>query len=67
MNIKKSIEKIEETIREEEKKHEEKIISLKKEIQAIRKTCSHKETKYHPDASGNNDSWRSCIECGAEV
>ena len=31
------------------------------------KKCPHKETEYHPDPSGNNDSFYECKECGQEV
>lgn len=30
-------------------------------------TCDHPLSTYHADASGNNDSWRECNICGAEI
>ncbi len=32
-----------------------------------RRRCPHKQTKYWPDASGNNDSWTECLDCGGDV
>lgn len=37
------------------------------DVRALQSACSHLRTTYHPDASGNNDSWTECLECGAPV
>ncbi len=31
------------------------------------KLCDHPIKTYHPDASGNNDSWYECEVCGKEL
>jgi len=41
--------------------------TLKDRLLAFQITCLHKNTKYVPDASGNNDSYTECIECGKEL
>ena len=41
--------------------------ALRQELREAQKKCTHKHTTYYPDASGNNDSWTECDECGAEV
>jgi hypothetical protein len=33
----------------------------------IVKKCPHLQLTYHPDPSGNNDSWYSCDVCNAEA
>lgn len=33
-------------------------------LKEAQKKCPHKETVYHPDPSGNNDSWHECTRCG---
>ena len=37
------------------------------ELAAIQAACSHQVTKFHPDPSGNSDSWTECILCGGSV
>ncbi len=46
---------------DEEKKN---LWNLLKEFQRY---CTHDETTYNPDPSGNNDSWHECVRCGADV
>ena len=53
------VERQEEIFRETDK-------SLKKLISSLQNLCEHKETKYVPDASGNNDSYYYCLVCGLE-
>lgn len=43
------------------------IARLNRQILDVQEMCSHEDTRYHPDASGNNDSYRSCNICGKEV
>jgi hypothetical protein len=38
-----------------------------KEIDEIRRSCNHELTTYHPDPSGNNDSYMECEICGKEA
>lgn len=35
--------------------------------EVLKAACTHAPefTKYHPDPSGNNDSWTECLVCGA--
>ena len=40
---------------------------LDEQLDSVRKKCPHLETRYYPDASGNNDSYYECKWCGAEV
>lgn len=35
----------------------------KKELKELQKACKHQLTTYHPDPSGNNDSWYECDIC----
>lgn len=62
MNIKEQIQQLKET----------KLIYndwFNQEMVRLRKECPHPEEarKHHPDASGNNDSWDECTDCGAEI
>jgi hypothetical protein len=40
--------------------------SLDKKTKNIQSECIH-DYKYHPDPSGNNDSWYICEGCGLEA
>lgn len=35
--------------------------------QELKNECPHLATTWHPDASGNNDSWTTCDMCGCEI
>lgn len=37
---------------------------LQEKVNDIVKACPHESTEYHPDPSGNNDSWSECLVCG---
>lgn len=41
--------------------------NLEQRLRQLRARCPHLDVTYHPDPSGNNDSWRECNLCGAEV
>lgn len=41
--------------------------ALNDRLLAFQNTCLHTNTQYVPDASGNNDSYTECLECGMEV
>lgn len=36
-------------------------------MKELQERCPHKETRYFPDASGNNDSWIECVDCNKEL
>lgn len=52
---------------EEAKRHEATVKDLRIRLGLIRKRCPHPTTTYHPDPSGNSDSYYECNLCGAEV
>ena len=45
--------------------HEIFIRTIGSQIRDIQMECNHPETEYHPDASGNNDTWHTCLICEA--
>jgi hypothetical protein len=40
---------------------------LKEKLREAQKKCDHPVTTYHPDPSGNNDSYTECDVCGKEI
>lgn len=40
---------------------------VRTELKDLQDQCPHINTKYYPDASGNNDSSTECQDCGAEL
>ena len=38
---------------------------IDKDMKKLQERCPHINTKYTPDASGNNDSSTDCEDCGA--
>jgi tRNA(Ser,Leu) C12 N-acetylase TAN1 len=50
-----------------QKQFEEELKSIEREKAAFIESCCHYSTTYHPDASGNNDSFETCDVCGAEL
>lgn len=40
---------------------------LRYELHLAQMVCLHKKTTYHPDPSGNNDSYTECDWCGKEI
>lgn len=47
-----------------EKSYKRKLKEIDEKVLHQREVCPHYVTKYYPDASGNNDSWYSCVTCG---
>ena len=41
--------------------------ALKQTLREAQAVCKHEKTTYHPDPSGNNDSYTECDVCGKEV
>lgn len=37
---------------------------LEHELSVLQDKCPHMNTDYQPDASGNNDSTTTCLDCG---
>ena len=42
-------------------------LEQKRILQEIQLRCQHTHQKYWPDPSGNNGSWRECLDCGADL
>ncbi len=55
-----------EQLEEADAVHVRTIKEINGKIAAVRRSCKHTKTTYHPDASGNNDSWYTCDVCGLE-
>ena len=48
----------------EDKRHDEIMKELRIRLGMTQKKCSHKNTDYYQDPSGNNDSGYKCLDCG---
>lgn len=48
----------------EHKEHEIKVNEIKAKISSVQDRCKHWSRVYHPDPSGNSDSYYECVECG---
>lgn len=46
--------------------HQQKRNELDQILIDLQKRCPHIRTEYHPDASGNNDWWYECLDCGKD-
>ncbi len=51
----------------ESKIHKEILHQLEVVLLAKQKKCKHKNIIFCPDASGNNDNYYECINCGKEL
>ena len=40
---------------------------LREVLRGYQAKCDHPKTTYHPDPSGNNDSYTECDVCGMEL
>jgi hypothetical protein len=47
-----------------EKRHDKVCDKLEARRKLFQATCPHKNVEYVPDASGNNDSYHECNDCG---
>lgn len=63
-NITKGIRSANKEIEAECKKHETIIKEIKLKITTLQKQCNHWSKTYHPDPSGNSDSFYECEICG---
>lgn len=61
------VQRLENDVEQERDRHNELIKKLKSKLASIQHDCTHLAKTYHPDASGNNDSYYSCDICGAEL
>jgi hypothetical protein len=52
---------------EANKIYKEKLKGLDEVEKELQKNCSHYEFVYHPDPSGNSDSYYECLICGKEL
>lgn len=59
----KKIRLLNQEIQNEDKQHEKKINKIKQKINETQKNCKHLSKMYHPDPSGNNDSFYHCNIC----
>lgn len=66
-SIRNSIDGYWDNIRKHQEESAKKIADEQICIKDLRKKCKHEVTKYHPDASGNNDSWTECLICGTTL
>lgn len=64
LEVKERCSEISKLMQEEETRHHQTIEGYKKRIEEIRKECGHWVTTFHPDPSGNNDSYHECSLCG---
>lgn len=48
----------------EEARHDKVCDKLKARRKLFQATCPHKNVEWVPDASGNNDSYHVCQDCG---
>lgn len=46
------------------KEYEIVVNKLNAEISSLQDRCKHWSRVYHPDPSGNSDSYYECVECG---
>lgn len=65
--IRSRILECENKIEDIQKKADAQIFAFRKLIQSTKEECRHESTSYHPDPSGNNDSYYKCDICGAEL
>ena len=66
-NIRQRILGQEERIEEEGVRHQNILKEIQQNITQLQNECEHLVRKYHPDPSGNNDSWTQCQICVKEV
>lgn len=65
--IESSIKDLKTLIEDEEAKYEKRIKEIKTCIKDWQETCKHWSKTFHPDPSGNNDSFHECNICGKEL
>jgi hypothetical protein len=51
-------------INEAKKQYQDKLEEITSKQKLLYERCPHLNTKFHPDASGNNDSEYECLDCG---
>ncbi len=59
--------KFENQLKKLSKKFSDDLSILESELLKAQETCSHKQTRYCPDPSGNNDSYTECDWCGKGI
>lgn len=64
MRIERDVKEIGAERREAKSEYETKINELDNRLREVQNRCPHFNYTYHPDPSGNNDSWESCNICG---
>jgi ribosomal protein S27E len=52
------------SLTDEHRRHELKRKELDEQFLKVRQKCKHWQTTFHPDPSGNNDSYYECTICG---
>ena len=66
-SIPEAIRKLELAMMEEVKKYSVTMSGIRKQIEELRNKCSHGNTTYIADPSGNSDSYYVCDDCGKEI
>lgn len=65
-DIQKTIRTVNQDIDKENTRHEGAIKLCKERLKSCRNQCQHWTRTYHPDPSGNSDSFYECNICGKE-
>lgn len=52
---------------ETQKIYNQKMKDIEFALSQLKFKCPHITTKYYPDASGNNDSYTKCEDCGGSI
>ena len=65
-SIEMRIAELKERRKKEKETHEIFLRTIGSQIRDIQMECDHPETEWHEDASGNNDTWDTCLICGAD-
>ena len=61
------ISQMKENLEEAQQEYDKITTEYRKSLKAIQKECKHLITSFIEDLSGNNDSYRQCDICGAEI
>ena len=67
VRIKEEIQKRQTSIRRLLEERDDQIKVLEEEMKKMQAECKHQVTHYHPDPSGNSDSWTECVICGKSL
>ena len=54
-------------LEKENSRHDRVLGRLRDRLHAYQRDCPHSRTRFVPDASGNNDSYHECLDCGIHI